>query len=74
MWAPDIENKNFLSATWVILSYLSSDPERRSYPFDEKESDLTAAECVFTTCECPSTVLFQSLIVLSAEQDAITLP
>ena len=25
-------------------------------------------------CECPSTVLFQSLIVLSSEQDAMTLP
>ena len=56
------------------MSYLSSDPERRSCPLEEKERDLTAAECVLITCECPSTVLFQSLMVPSAEQEAITFP
>lgn len=58
----------------MTFNYLSSEPERRSSPLDEKHKDLTAAEWVLTTCEWPSTVLFHNLIVLSAEHDAIMFP
>jgi len=58
----------------VILSCISSDPESKSWPFCEKQIDLTGAECVLMICEWPSTVLFQSLIELSLEHEAIKFP
>lgn len=73
LWAY-IEKTNFLSATFVIFNYLSSEPLSNNYPLDEKHKDLTVEEWVFTIYEWPSTVLFQSLIVLSSEQDAIIFP
>jgi len=73
LWAW-IEKRNFLSATLVTFNYLSSEPESNIWPLVEKQRDLTVLECVLTTWECPSTVLFQSLIVLSSEHDAMILP
>lgn len=69
-----IEKRNFLSATLVIFKVLSSEPESNILPSVEKQRDRTGLEWVLTIYEWPSTVLFQNLIVLSSELEAIILP
>lgn len=53
---------------------LSSEPDNSSAPSWESETVFTGAEWDLITLENPSTVLFQILIVSSADPETIVLP
>lgn len=74
LWAFGMLNIKRRSASVKHLIDLSSEPEIKSCPSYERDTDLTGPEWDLITWEKPSTELFQTRIVLSEDPETIVVP